>query len=816
MRIIECYIENFGTLSEFKHSFSGGLNVFKQDNGYGKTTLTVFLKAMLYGLESTKKIKLEDNERKHYSPWNKGRFGGSLTFEIKGKIYRVERTFMNKSSEDEFKLYDCASGKESSDYTSNLGEEIFGIDSDGFERTLFLSEMNFSVKNDNKSISAKLSDLVGTGGDLGVMDEAVELLEKQRKTYYKKGGSGEIADIKSQISSIDLQLADIEHAKEKYENLGLKIAQVNKFLNTLFEDKKRIEKAISKGEEERIKRTFEKQYASMKQIFEDDIENLKPLQIFFNKGVPSEEEISLARESYIESSRISATDTGSSYGKEYEELSIFFQNDADESEYEAAKSALSKIDDKRAELRILERNAPEQPSKNHINVSESEIETLRKKLSGKCRKRNGGGKTLLKLVFAIIGICAAVLGVLINPIFYILCIAFIGLIPFKKKDAVNDADIKRAREILTLLGIEHDEKTKDLLSLLEKAKIVTAEHNLSYTSYTDFQKKLEDTKVEICNLEASLAKFISNFPVGLYDDMYSCVSNIFSKKQLFLVLKQQELQSNHDKQTKLAIAKIHAEKAKAFLSKYPTVSANPFDEISVKLFEYKTLIRTVEKAKNTLEQYAKEHNISALNDMTASDFSLQFTRADIEKIDLEITEEERKKAVFTRECLELYEQIENEEGLLLERAELKEKEALYTKKLFTIQKAKDFLNEAKDMLTAKYLSKTRAAFDKYIGLICQEPAESFIMDTSFGIMKNERGSYKPSEAYSKGTKDAYYLAARLALIDSLYENEKPFIILDDPFVNLDDGKFLSSARALKAIAKDKQIIYMTCSESRVI
>ena len=183
MKLIECYIENFGKLSDFKHSFKDGLNTISWDNGAGKTTLTVFIKAMLYGLEATKRVKLENNERKRYTPWQMGRFGGSLTFENGGKTYRIERTFAQKASDDVFKLYDCGSGKESCDFTENVGEELFGIDADGFERTVFLSEENLSGKNDNKTVSAKLTELVGTGGDLGVMDEAIELLEKQRKPH---------------------------------------------------------------------------------------------------------------------------------------------------------------------------------------------------------------------------------------------------------------------------------------------------------------------------------------------------------------------------------------------------------------------------------------------------------------------------------------------------------------------------------------------------------------------------------------------------------------------------------------------------------
>ena len=46
MKFIECYIENFGKLSQFKLDFTEGLNVILRDNGFGKTTFAAFLQAM--------------------------------------------------------------------------------------------------------------------------------------------------------------------------------------------------------------------------------------------------------------------------------------------------------------------------------------------------------------------------------------------------------------------------------------------------------------------------------------------------------------------------------------------------------------------------------------------------------------------------------------------------------------------------------------------------------------------------------------------------------------------------------------------------
>ena len=54
MKLISCYVENFGGISGREYKFNGGLTVFCGDNGAGKTTLAEFLKALFYGLPSVR------------------------------------------------------------------------------------------------------------------------------------------------------------------------------------------------------------------------------------------------------------------------------------------------------------------------------------------------------------------------------------------------------------------------------------------------------------------------------------------------------------------------------------------------------------------------------------------------------------------------------------------------------------------------------------------------------------------------------------------------------------------------------------------
>lgn len=89
------------------------------------------------------------------------------------------------------------------------------------------------------------------------------------------------------------------------------------------------------------------------------------------------------------------------------------------------------------------------------------------------------------------------------------------------------------------------------------------------------------------------------------------------------------------------------------------------------------------------------------------------------------------------------------------------------------------------------------------------------LDVQLNAQMEVDGALKENEYFSAGNRDLIGICIRLALIDALFTEEKPFLILDDPFVNLDDYRVENARKLLAEIAKEYQVVYLVCHSSRV-
>ena len=133
----------------------------------------------------------------------------------------------------------------------------------------------------------------------------------------------------------------------------------------------------------------------------------------------------------------------------------------------------------------------------------------------------------------------------------------------------------------------------------------------------------------------------------------------------------------------------------------------------------------------------------------------------------------------------------------------------------TCVKTLSYLEEARNLFTSRYMNPFLRSFRRYYGMLTGQSAESVQTDADLGIMILDQGLPRDPSLMSEGTRDMISLCRRMAMIDSMYPGEKPFLVLDDPFSNLDDERLKGGMRFLHTASLEYQILYLTCHGSRL-
>ena len=199
MKLLSMHVDDFGGLHNFDYSFDDGLNVLLHDNGWGKTTMAAFLKAMLYGYDSKRSKDITENERKRFIPWQGGKYGGSLDFEANDTRYRITRTFGETPRFDRTKIENLDTNVTARIAPDRIGETLFHLDANAFQRSVFINQNGLSIDGAASSIHTRLNTIVSQANDVMAYDDAISGLTQQIKVYEKTGARGQIGVITRQI-----------------------------------------------------------------------------------------------------------------------------------------------------------------------------------------------------------------------------------------------------------------------------------------------------------------------------------------------------------------------------------------------------------------------------------------------------------------------------------------------------------------------------------------------------------------------------------------------------------------------------------------
>ena len=179
----------------------------------------------------------------------------------------------------------------------------------------------------------------------------------------------------------------------------------------------------------------------------------------------------------------------------------------------------------------------------------------------------------------------------------------------------------------------------------------------------------------------------------------------------------------------------------------------------------------------------------------------------MDEIDSELREyrQEREKIRYTVENIPEYE--DRMKQIKIEKEENERKCSIAEKTL-------DLLNQAKDNLANSYVGKVEKGFVYYANTLMGGQLGHVTIDKDLKLYIDEKGEAREVGSFSSGIIDCIMICMRLSLIDALFTNEEPFLIFDDPFVNMDDNHTKRALEMLHKIAENHQVVYMVCNSSR--
>ncbi len=750
MKLISCYIAGFGKFSNQTFHFENDLTVIKEDNGWGKTTLADFIRCMLYGQDAGRGKAIEHNERAKYAPWRGGAYGGSLTFSYNGKGYRIERTFGKTPAQDNVRLYDQNNMQcfDFGDRAERLGESIFGVDGDGYRRSVYLPQGEIPLFGVPDTMKGRLLALLNDDGGENTAARALERLEAADRALRakRKPAQGKLDKIDERLNELhrqqeecDYRLASAKQLRGKLATLEREIAENVKQLETLSLD---IERASRQGELALKKRGYEEAREACAKAEGE----LRSLQEFFGNVPPADvnvEGIERAVAEYyaLEKSRRDITEKIRLLEGQYQQFSAL------KMQKEACEKVLDSYD------ALLEKNA----KKAGAGTSRKE---KGKKIIPPKRKSN---RWILFL-----SILVAVGGALLTD-----KNLYAGLGAF-------------AVGVLGLIFVF-------FRTLPKRAQAPQGKEGIDIAKDPDFSARYDAAYAEMDDIQAKLAAFP--------DTMQAEYEGLLAEKN------RAEGQ-----------VKAQAQGIETFLRNFRFGEIYDYraavEGLREKIGAHARCKEELQRQRVKVEGFEREGE--GLSD-SAPVKDMQVLKREREEAELRRQQLADLRAKTTME-IKGEEEHANKNSLIAEEKELTAEKLRLEKRHRAILSAKSFLLRAKENLAGRYLDPVQRGCQAYLAYFGEGGTERkrLAFDGEGAPVYEDEGAFRQLGYYSEGSKELLGICTRLALVDAVFTKEKPPLILDDPFVNLDDKKTAVAKKLLKELTKRYQIIYLTCKTERAL
>lgn len=254
----------FGTLDGEQLRLDTGLNIIYAPNESGKSTWCAFLRAMLYGIDTSQRARagfVPDKQK--YAPWSGKPMAGELELEQDGKRITIRRWTEAKSAPMRaFSAVYTGTDIPVPGLTANdAGEQLTGVSAEVFQRSAFIGQGGLVVTG-TPELERRISAIVTSGEEASSYTEA----DAQLRAWLRRRRSGQhgaLPELEQRIADTETQLHRLERNAQEQAACAAELRETESELQTVTDQmnaarqRQRRAALSSMGEEKSNLRTLE-------------------------------------------------------------------------------------------------------------------------------------------------------------------------------------------------------------------------------------------------------------------------------------------------------------------------------------------------------------------------------------------------------------------------------------------------------------------------------------------------------------------------------------------------------------------------------
>lgn len=254
----------FGTLDGEQLRLDTGLNIIYAPNESGKSTWCAFLRAMLYGIDTSRRARagfVPDKQK--YAPWSGKPMAGELELEQDGKRITIRRwTEAPGAPLRGFSAVYTGTDIPVPGLTAtDAGEQLTGVSAEVFQRSAFIGQGGLVVTG-TPELERRISAIVTSGEEASSYTEA----DAQLRAWLRRRRSGQhgaLPELEQRIADTETQLHRLERNAQEQAACADELRQTESELQTVTDQmnaarqRQRRAALSSMGEEKSNLRTLE-------------------------------------------------------------------------------------------------------------------------------------------------------------------------------------------------------------------------------------------------------------------------------------------------------------------------------------------------------------------------------------------------------------------------------------------------------------------------------------------------------------------------------------------------------------------------------